>query len=1004
MKEKDYDDLEDSNNIKIKLKDDYFINDSDVEFEKDLIIGEDENIIFSNLKANEEKISKNSLKDIFENLERDLILKNNCFDSNKENKAQYYETGIIGNPPCVLCSISSDKDSTLKLYYCEYCKKLFCQDCFSAHYKSQFENIENAYIKYIKAGISDDMINQKISIEINKCRVIFYFILILGLNFFYLLPIFAMKQIISTLEIILLNCIKEVFTDKVEDPNSLFNFYHIFFDKNNTLNLNFDLIMIMNWIGYRFLCSWGFIATVSIFTLINFGFFIALYNFNFLEFNENNKFGIFKFIELILIYLLLFIGLGGSSLLSQKIFVELFNKYEKYFKEREEEKKQKEKKQKKEKEEKQKKEKEQKELDNFINNIPEVQELELTQINNSNDSNNESNKEENKKNNLGKKVYVKQSIKESIKASIKRTKTQHNEKIKYNSARMSSFFSITIITILSFFNNFYLNIELVLYKFAKDEELKELNNKNSSENIINRILTDDNNTYVISDLTKAIYAKDQVYFFRIYSIYYVGCMIISIIFYLISYKACLRSPTKPEKKEKVKSLLEKKYPLLIRSSTLRNDPSNLEKNIIKQIEEDQSTQSYTICNFCGFFYYSSKSNSRGNIAWYYKFGYCLRDFFILNCKSLFDCCDITLCQALNIIFCSGKEVCNCKCKCCGCDEIPYTKTSEEFCFCFKQKRKYKWFHDYITSEVQKDVSPYILEYFLLGLLIISFQKKFVNFKVKSPISQNYFYDNDITWEEEIKSLNDWIIFLIIFVSLFIFFLLTNLYGKIENENKDKSKEKKIKKIKNDIKKIFRSNSVFNGLHIILLLNSLISITFSVLYFLGIKNFRDFALIPILMYQYFYFSLNYYCICVSEQENNRELILSGGILVTIYIKVWNAIYSIIQDLCNQDNEIIFFIFQASLSGIVVIFFIYYLICSKFRYQICYNCAEISLCGFCQSCCSCCKYNIYCEKGSLNCDCCCCDEESRCYSERCEESYYECYDCCSSGYTVINENDY
>ena len=993
MKEKDNtnNDIEYSDNVEIKSKDD-LIKESDVDLQKPLIAENDEQIKLLNLEKN----SKNSLINILEDIERDLIINNDCskiYDSKEKND----KTEIIGNPPCVLCLESRKENSEKKLlYYCNHCKKIFCEDCFFLHNKSKFENIEKAYIKYIKAGINDNIISKKISIETNKCWVIFYFLLIICLNLFYLLPIFDMKQIMSTLETILLNYIYEVFTYKVEDPNSLFNFYQIFFNKLNTLNFDFDLIMIMNWLGYRFLGSCGFIPTVAIFTFINFGFFIALYNFNFLEFNENNKYDILKFIELVLIYVLSFIGLGGSSLLSQKIFVEFFNKYDLYFKEKEG-KREKEKKEKKEKENKEKKlnyvigEKDNNDDDplaNISETSSEGEKKELTLINDSNignDSNNENNKKEDKKyNGLGKKVFIKNSINDS-------KREEHNEKMKQNSSRMSSFFSITLITLLSFFINFYLNLEVVLYKVSKDEELKELNNKNSSENIINRILTDDNNTYIISDLTKAIYAKDQVYFFHTYFIYYVGCMIISIIFYLISYYACL---TKSEIKKKKRCILEEKYPLPIRNAHL--------ENILKQIEEDKSIQSYTMCNICGFFYYSLKSNSIGNISCCSKFCNCLKDFFLLNCKSLFDCCDITLCHILNIIFCEGKEKCNCKCKCCGCDEISYTKTSEEFCFFFKQKRKYKWFHDYITSDVQKKVSPYILEYFLLGLLIVSFQKKFANFKVKSPISQNYFYDKDITWEEEIKSLNDWIIFLIIFVSLFIFFLLTNLYGKIENENKDNSKKKII--LKDNSIESPTIYSVFNGLHIILLLNSIISLAFSVLYFLGIKNFKDFTLIPILMYNYFYFSLNYYCVCVSEEENNHEFIISGGILITIYIKIWNMIYSIIQGLYNNDNEKNFFFAQLLLSLIVIIFFIYYLTCSKFKNQICLNCAEISLCGFCQSCCSCCKYNIYCEKGSLICYCCCCDEDSCCYSERCEESYYECYDCCSSGYTVIIENDY
>jgi len=137
-----------------------------------------------------------------------------------------------------------------------------------------------------------------------------------------------MKPIFTTLETIILNCIMETFTTKIEDPNSLFNFYRIFFDNVNTLNIKFDLMMIMNWLGYRILDSFGFLFTSIAFILINLGLFVALYNFNFLEVNENNKYSLWKFIQLISCYLLIFIGVGSSSLLSQKIFIDLYKKYE----------------------------------------------------------------------------------------------------------------------------------------------------------------------------------------------------------------------------------------------------------------------------------------------------------------------------------------------------------------------------------------------------------------------------------------------------------------------------------------------------------------------------------------------------------------------------------------------------------------------------------------------------------------------------------------------------
>ena len=146
----------------------------------------------------------------------------------------------------------------------------------------------------------------------------------------YLTAIFAMKPILSTLETIIVNCIGEIFTHRIEDPNSLFNFYEIFFDKINVLNFNFDLIMIMNWLGDRLLYSCGFIVTIIIFIGINIVHFILILNFDFLDYNENNKYGFWKFVLLLLCYILIFLGIGGSSLLSQKMFLEAFKKFDAY--------------------------------------------------------------------------------------------------------------------------------------------------------------------------------------------------------------------------------------------------------------------------------------------------------------------------------------------------------------------------------------------------------------------------------------------------------------------------------------------------------------------------------------------------------------------------------------------------------------------------------------------------------------------------------------------------
>ena len=220
--------------------------------------------------------------------------------------------------------------------------------------------------------------------------------------------------------------------------------------------------------------------------------------------------------------------------------------------------------------------------------------------------------------------------------------------------------------------------------------------------------------------------------------------------------------------------------------------------------------------------------------------------------------------------------------------------------------------------------------------------------------------------------------------VFSFFLITKTLSKVKLNEPTSVIGKK---------PIFKSYTVFNGIHILLLINSIISLLFSVLYIFGIEDFGDYIIIPILMYQYFDFSLNYYCICVTEQENNHELILSGGILVSIYLKIWSVIYSLIQSYSENENEKYTYYFQGILSITIIVLFIIYLIFTKFKYVICYNCVNMNLCGFCQVCGPCCKYNTFCIDGYQYCYCCCCDDKSSCFSDECVASHFLCCGCCS-----------
>ena len=86
-------------------------------------VNEEEMGLIKEDKDNEEKKSKDSLLNILQNLERDLILKNNCkkeFDLKNNNNYEeiYNTTKVFGNPVCYICLSNNKNDSSIQLFYC----------------------------------------------------------------------------------------------------------------------------------------------------------------------------------------------------------------------------------------------------------------------------------------------------------------------------------------------------------------------------------------------------------------------------------------------------------------------------------------------------------------------------------------------------------------------------------------------------------------------------------------------------------------------------------------------------------------------------------------------------------------------------------------------------------------------------------------------------------------------------------------------------------------------
>ena len=65
---------------------------------------------------------------------------------------------------------------------------------------------------------------------------------------------------------------------------------------------------------------------------------------------------------------------------------------------------------------------------------------------------------------------------------------------------------------------------------------------------------------------------------------------------------------------------------------------------------------------------------------------------------------------------SNQEKCECCCCCClDLDEINYEQNNLSFCYCYQNKRKFKWCNNYLSSEIQKKIFPYLIEYFFFTI-------------------------------------------------------------------------------------------------------------------------------------------------------------------------------------------------------------------------------------------------------------------------------------------------
>ena len=231
--------------------------------------------------------------------------------------------------------------------------------------ENENKRIDFVYGEYFH---NDDVTKRKIKKNINYT--------FLYIMFYFISPLFVMINLIGIFQIIsVMNRVFDTFIhsllvyvnikdNKIESFGdfycSNYNFYDKFYDDSLNKPLDFNLMMVMDFLGCIILKSRGFRISSVIFLILNVGGLFLILNFDFDIKDKEFQYTLFNVLYLLLCYAILFVGVGASALLSQQMLVDSFLKLRKYLDKQRKKKEKKEKKAKKKEEEKRKKEKEQK--------------------------------------------------------------------------------------------------------------------------------------------------------------------------------------------------------------------------------------------------------------------------------------------------------------------------------------------------------------------------------------------------------------------------------------------------------------------------------------------------------------------------------------------------------------------------------------------------------------------------------------------------------------------
>ena len=202
------------------------------------------------------------------------------------------------------------------------------------------ETLEEVFEPYLN---NEDMTKRVIKEGTGIYWLIFMFYIVSPLfGIINLIAIFESVSIMKILWQILKNAIVVYFKslgeedDKITkfsiyDFNNKYNYYFMFFEGAKKDSFDFNLVMFTAFLGDLLMQSRGFRVSTTVFALMNAISIFLILTFSFLDYDkEDNKYTILNILHLIFSYILLFLGVGASALLSQQIIIDSNSKYNEY--------------------------------------------------------------------------------------------------------------------------------------------------------------------------------------------------------------------------------------------------------------------------------------------------------------------------------------------------------------------------------------------------------------------------------------------------------------------------------------------------------------------------------------------------------------------------------------------------------------------------------------------------------------------------------------------------